>query len=130
MDLNDFRLSLPSTVNSIVPDILSNPPRIYSKAESVYEIIMSCIGEFEAGLDEEHEVGMQLAAFGQSLLLAVEEIECGDKNTLIFYGFVNGQRSTLIQSVSQLNFLLTAVPKADPKKPARRIGFSTEESQE
>lgn len=43
---------------------------------------------------------------------------------MVFKGYVNGRMSTLIQHVSQLNFLLTSVPK-EPDKPKRKIGFST-----
>lgn len=52
------------------------------------------------------------------------DIGYANPSTLIFYGTVGGQEATLIQHMSQLNFLLMSVPKADPEKPARRIGFA------
>lgn len=103
-----------------VPD----PPRNYNLADYSYEVIIDRIREFEAGLDNDHEVSLMLASFGQSITLAVTDIGYSNPSTLVFYGFVNDQRATLIQHISQLNFLLIAVKKADPEKPPRRIGFA------
>lgn len=41
---------------------------------------------------------------------------------MVFKGYVNGKFSTLIQHVSQLNFLLTSIEK-EPDRPKRTIGF-------
>lgn len=94
-------------------------------ADYAYEVIMKQIKDFEDDLDENHEVALKLASFGQSLTLAVTDIGYANPNTLIFYGYVGDQFATLIQHKSQLNFLLLAVPKADPEKPPRRIGFAS-----
>ena len=75
-------------------------------ADYQYEIIMNEIADFESALDDDHEVALKLCNFG----------------------YVNGQYSQLIQHISQINFLLTSVPKSDPNKSARRIGFKTESS--
>ena len=96
----------------------------YSMADYSYEVIMERIKEFEDELDDDHEVAVQLASFGTSILMNVTDIGYSNPSTLVFYGFVNGQRATLIQHMSQLNFLLLAAKKADPEKPARRIGFA------
>lgn len=93
-------------------------------ADYSYEIIMKKIQEFESNLDDEHEVGLKLASFGQSITMSVFDIGYANPSTLIFYGTVGGQEATLIQHMSQLNFLLMSVPKADPEKPAHRIGFA------
>ena len=98
--------------------------RNYNHADYTHELIMDEVRAFESGLDNNHEVGVKLAAFGQSITLSVTDIGYANPSTLYFYGFVGDQKATLIQHVSQLNFLLVAVPKADPEKPARRIGFS------
>ena len=43
---------------------------------------------------------------------------------MIYYGTVNGKETQLIQHINQISFLLMAVPKSNPDKPARRIaGF-------
>ena len=93
-------------------------------ADYSYEVIMRRIKEFEDGLDYDHEVGAMLAYFGQSLTLSVTSIGYSNPSTLVFHGFVDGKHATLIQHMSQLNFLLIALPKAEPDKPPRRIGFA------
>ena len=98
--------------------------RDYTHADYSYEVIVKQIREFEDELDDNHEVALKLTSFGQSITLAVTDIGYANPSTLFFYGFVGNQKATLIQHVSQLNFLLLAVEKSDPEKPARRIGFS------
>ena len=93
-------------------------------ADYSYEVIMERIKEFEDTLDNDHEVALRLASFGQSITLSVVDIGYSNPSTLVFHGYVGDQPATLIQHMSQLNFLLLAVKKADPEKPPRRIGFS------
>jgi hypothetical protein len=83
---------------------------------------MERIKDFEDELDDEHEVAVQLASFGKDILLSVTSIEFSNPSTLVFHGFINEQKATLIQHTSMLNFLLLAVPKQDTKKPPRRNG--------
>ena len=97
--------------------------RDHSMADYAYEVILKRIKEFQDELDDEHEVALQLASFGQSITLAVTDIGYSNPSTLVFYGYVNGRPATLIQHMSQLNFLLLSVQKQDPGKPPRRIGF-------
>ena len=105
-------------------DALQLSIRDYKNADYSYEVIMKRIREFEETLDDDHEIAIQLASFGQSVTLSVTDIGYSNPSTLVFYGYVGDQRATLIQHMSQLNFLLIAVKKAEPEKPARRIGFS------
>ena len=95
----------------------------YQQASYAYETIMKRIKDFQDSLDDNHEVGVMLASFGQSITMTVYNIGYTNPNTLIFYGFVNGKDATLIQHMTQLNFLLLAMEKNDPAKPPRRIGF-------
>lgn len=97
--------------------------RDYRNADYTYEVIMARIHDFEQTLDDEHEVGIMLASFGKDITLSVTSIEYSNPTTLVFHGYVGTQQATLIQHVSQLNFLLLAVKKVDPEKPPRRIGF-------
>lgn len=98
--------------------------RNYNLADYSYEVIIERIKEFEDALDNDHEVALQLASFGQSITLSVVDIGYSNPSTLVFHGYVGDQPATLIQHMSQLNFLLLAVKKANPEKPPRRIGFS------
>ena len=103
-----------------LPEIdLRNPKH----AEYQYELVTEAIREFQNELDDEHEVGLLLASFGQSILLNVTDIGYANPSLIYFYGYVNGKKSTLIQHINQLSFLLTSVEKANPNVPARRIGF-------
>lgn len=97
--------------------------RNYKLADYQYELIIDEIKQFQSKLDEEHEVGVFLASFGQRILMNVTNIGYANPSLIIFIGYVNGKESTLIQHVNQLSFLLTSVEKADPDKPAHRIGF-------
>ena len=85
---------------------------------------MERIKEFEGTLDD-HEVAVRLASFGQSITMSVTDIGYSNPSTLCFLRLIGDQRATLIQHMSQLNFLLLAVRKADPEKPPRRIGFES-----
>ena len=98
--------------------------RDYRLADYSYEVVIERIKEFQSSLDESHEVGVMLASFGTNITMAVNDIGFSNPSTLVFYGLVNGKPATLIQHISQLNFLLVAVPKHDPDKPPRRIGFA------
>ena len=98
-------------------------PRNYTLADYAYEVILERVKEFEKQLDDDHEAAIKLASFGQAVTMSVTGIGYSNPSTLVFYGFVGDQPATLIQHMSQLNFLLLAVKKADPQKPPRRIGF-------
>lgn len=99
--------------------------RDYSLADWKYEKIMEEIAEYEAKLDNNHEIALRLASFGSSTVMVVTSVGYQNPDMLYFYGFVNGKNAQLIQHVSQLNFLITSVEREDKTKPARRIGFRT-----
>lgn len=102
-------------------------PTQHMFSDTQFEIIKKYIQEFESTLDREHTVGVMLTNFGQSILMQVEEITYEKSVVLVFRGIVNGQKSTLIQHINQLNFLLTSVP-IEKEQPKRRIGFSLPET--
>ncbi|MBC8558866.1 DUF6173 family protein [Fumia xinanensis] len=116
---------------SVPPDGITLPSKFltsfkeYQYADYQYECIKEEIESFQNSLDDEHEIAIQLASFGQSILMLVSDIGYVNPNLMLFYGTVNGRSSQLIQHVNQLNFMLQAIPKEDPNKPARRIGFAT-----
>ncbi len=120
---------------SIARRILENPPEVtprlselkirdHSLADYSCEVIMNRIREFEDSLDNDHEIAIKLASFGQSITMSVTDVSYANPSTLVFHGYVDDQRATLIQHMSQLNFLLLSVQKSDPKKPPIRIGFA------
>lgn len=111
-------------IKPVIPKLPQLEIRDYSMADYSYEVIMERIKEFEDDLDNDHEVAISLASFGTNITMAVTDVGYSNPSTLVFYGYVGDQRATLVQHLSQLNFLLLAVKKADPEKPPRRIGFA------
>lgn len=113
-DLNNLlklgeKLSSISEIKEPIIDV-----RNYSLADYQYELLCSYIKEFQEGLDDEHEVGLQLASFGQSITLEVTNIGYSNPSLIHFYGYCNGSKAHLIQHINQLNFLLISIPKSDP----------------
>ena len=115
----------------ISPPVVSLPriPLAESYSDTQFEIIKNYVQQFQAGLDANHDVGLMLTNFGQTVLMEVTSISYEFPVLMIFRGFVNGQQSTLIQHISQLSFLLTSVPKS-PELPKRRIGFSVSQEEQ
>lgn len=99
-------------------------PTWHMWADTQFNLIRRYIEEFEESLDPEHEVGVMLTNFGQSVLMQVLEIGYEESVMLVFKGIVNERPATLIQHINQLNFLLTSVKRTKPKEPKRKIGFA------
>lgn len=97
-------------------------PIAYSYSDTQFEILKKYIRDFEETLDADHEIGLLLTNFGQSIIMQVTEISYEESVIMIFKGYVNGKMSTLVQHVSQLNFLLTSIEK-EADRPKRTIGF-------
>lgn len=110
----------------ITPVNIEPLPIAYSYSDTQFEIIKKHILEFQASLDNEHDVAVMLTNFGSSVLMQVTSIGYEKSVLMVFKGYVDGRESTLIQHVSQLNFLLTSVPKS-PEIPKRKIGFNVAE---
>lgn len=92
-------------------------------AEWAYERLILYIRDFEAGLDNEHEVAMGFTGTDAGIL-RIEGMGFFDPDIVTFYGTdPAGIRTQLIQHVSQLNVLLRALPKLVEEAAPRRIGF-------
>lgn len=86
--------------------------------------VLSRITRFDEDLDEEKEVGVKLVTFGQAVTFHVDSVGYSNPSLVLFNGFTdNGERVELIQNVSQISFLLLALPKLNPEEPKRQIGF-------
>lgn len=93
-----------------------------SPAEWAYERVILYIRKFEEGLDTEHEVAMGFAGSDMGSL-HIQGMGFYAPDMVTFYGVSeSGERRQLLQHVSQLNVMLRAAPKMQPK--ARRIGFA------
>lgn len=118
------------SLKSLVPDIPKidfDTPLHHMWADEQFKILKRYIQEFEHSLDAEHEVGIKMTNFGQTVLMHVQQITYENPVLMVFKGYVNGREATLIQHINQLNFMLTSVEK-EPDRPKRRIGFATNQN--
>ena len=103
-------------------------PKDKNLASEFYERLVKLINDFDEDLDKEHEVGIRLVSFGQTVKIHVYDIGYYNPSLIIFWGFLeNREPVQLIQHVSQISFLLLALKRLDPSKPKRKIGFQKEE---
>jgi len=114
-------------------DLLKRDPEVAypNLASRFYQNIIEIINDFEKELDNEHEIGVRLVSFGQTMQFHIEQLGYYNSSLIIFHGRLeNGARVELIQHVNQISFLLMALPKMDKTKPPRRIGFPINEDEE
>jgi hypothetical protein len=111
-------------IEGIIEGLADAQRRQKNPVIGVFEALERYIGEFEAALTAEEEVGARLVSFGQELLLHVRQIGYSVPSLIVFDGHLDGRddRVRLVQHVNQLSFLLVAVPvaKNETRQP---IGF-------
>ncbi len=106
-----------------VPEELKKAAQGKSPARWAYERLIMYIRNFEAQLDNEHEVAMGFAG-GDTGILRIEGMGYFDPDIVTFYGAdPTGAKTQLIQHVSQLSVMLRALPKNVDQKQPHRIGF-------
>lgn len=89
--------------------------------------LLSQMNRFDQNLDADHEVGVKLVSFGQSITFHVSALSYYNPSLIIFIGLTeDGNRVELVQNTSQISFLLIALPKLQPEQPKRKIGFIQE----
>ncbi|WP_342761869.1 DUF6173 family protein [Bacillus sp. BR3(2024)] len=112
--------------NSSLAAMVSNP----NHASEFYERLVEMINNFDEDLDHEHEVGMRLVSYGQTVQFHIEDLGYYNPSLIRFYGRMdNGSRVELIQHVSQISFLLIAVKRLNPEEPKRPIGFNNSDEE-
>ena len=107
-----------------VPDgVLQTPVEQKSPAEWAYERLILYIQNFEAQLDNEHEVAVGFAG-DEAGVIRIEGMGFFDPDIVTFYGTdASGLKTQLIQHVSQLSVALRALPKTPEAEAPARIGF-------
>lgn len=96
-------------------------------ASDFYMKLSHYMDEFDKNLNQEHEVGIKLVNFGQTVQFTVHNIGYYNPKLICFYGEMpDGSAIQLIQHVNQINFLLTAVKRKNPEQPKHPIGFCPE----
>lgn len=95
-----------------------------STAQIVAENLHQEILNYQSNLPDEEDVAISIVQFNQTTTILVDSIGYIGYNLVRFGGKDNsGKPLELIQHISQLNFLLTVVPKPEPEVPKRQIGF-------
>ena len=99
-------------------DELMEDPYLASRA---YNQIENMVQEFEAELDREHEVLLQVVTVGGAAM-RVESVGYINPNLLVFHGTVGGNAGTALLHLHQLSFLMTAA-QVDGSRSKRIPGF-------
>ena len=109
---------------------LSNPVELAARANyasEFYHKLVSWINDFDSSLDNEHQVGVRLVSFGQTVTFSLDDINYWNPSLIAFQGHTkDGDPVELIQHVSQISVLLMKLPRDDPDSPKKPIGFHTE----
>lgn len=91
-------------------------------AEIIFQHLVDKVSHFQNSLNDSEELGIGLANFGKAAEFHIRSISYKNPNLIEFSGVdIDGRSITLIQHISQLNFLLTALKPIEEK--AYRIGF-------
>lgn len=92
-------------------------------AENLYQEIL----KYQSNLPDDKDIAMTVVCFNEATTILVDSIGYIGYNLVRFGGKDNsGKPLELIQHISQLNLLLTVVPKLEPEVPKRKIGFVQE----
>ena len=96
-------------------------------ASEFHQRLIAWISAFDESLDQEHEVGVRLVSFGQSIVFHLDAMGYSNPSLISFKGTTTDDDPVeLIQHVSQISILLMKLPRKDPSTPKRRIGFCVE----
>jgi hypothetical protein len=120
------KIYLPRNARSI-PMLKRNP--VEQQFEANYasafsERLAKMIQDFDASLDQAHEVGVRLVSFGKTVIFALENMGYSNPSLITFRGHTTeGEPVELIQHVSQISILLMRLPRKNPQTPKKPIGF-------
>jgi predicted DNA-binding transcriptional regulator YafY len=93
-------------------------------ASKFYEHLVNWINDFDSKLDNEHEVGVRLVNFGQTVVFSLENMRYCDPSLISFIGHTQeGQPVELIQHINQISILLMKLRRQYPAEPKKPIGF-------
>jgi hypothetical protein len=99
-------------------------PEDHNLAGAFHQRLIEWITDYDKSLDNDHEVGVKLVSFGQSVTFRLYSLGYWNPSLMRFYGVCeDGSAVELIQHVSQISILLMTLPRQDPSKPKRPIGF-------
>ncbi|EPL6263431.1 TPA: DUF6173 family protein [Klebsiella pneumoniae] len=100
-------------------------PKNQNLADEFHRRLICWINDFHRDLDNEHEVGGQLASFGRSIEFHFTDIGYWNPSLISFIGQLeDGSPVELIQHVNQINILLIKKKRLSPDEAKRPIGFA------
>ncbi len=103
--------------------VSDQPVEVKSAARWAYERLILYIKNFEEQLDNEHEVAMGFAG-SDAGVLRIEGMGYFDPDIVTFYGTdPEGNKTQLVQHVTQLNVILRALALTVVDEEPTRIGF-------
>jgi hypothetical protein len=112
-------------IEHITP-VLTALPTSQSPAEWMHERLVKQIAEFESALTDDEEISGRLVSAPSEGSFHIEDVGFWGPDMIIFHGKnQHGRPVQLLQHYSQLNVLLTALPKESASP--RRIGFMLEQ---
>ena len=122
------KVEMPKISTEVLKSLSKSTPFHQNKASEFCKKLYEMIRQFDDRLDQEHEVGVRLVSFGQTVNFHVTRLGYYDPSLIRFQGSLeDGSPVELIQHVSQISFLLMAMKRSDPTQPKKPIGFNTEE---
>ncbi len=121
--MQEFLFSPTRIPNLNGADLVNTPAE--NLASEFYKRIIKIIHDFDAELDQTKEVGIRLVTFGQAVTFQITALGYSDPSLIVFAGnrLDDGSYVKLVQHVSQISFLLTAVQRSNPALPKKQIGF-------
>jgi hypothetical protein len=120
----------------VMPQIKSAPNVLVENTEANYasefhKRIAKLILDFDAELDQAHDVGVRLVSFGQTLVFHLEDMGYWNPSLITFAGRLeDGSPVKLVQHVTQISVLLMKLPRKEPSKPKSPFGFTKKQVQE
>lgn len=122
MNLGKSHLDLAS-ISALANTHITPPNMAEYAVDAVYKEILN----FEASLDDKHEMGMSIVGGPAGVCLHVRKIYRYGTDKLVFDGInSDGSPLRLMQHLSQLNFLMISAKKIG--QTAARIGFHEPQS--
>lgn len=102
-----------------------------NRASEFARHIFNKIQAYDETLDEAHEVGIRLVSSGQTLTFHFGGMGYADPSLISFTGETDaGEPLELIQHVSQINLLLTTLPRLHPEKPKAKFRLERIEAED
>lgn len=100
-------------------------PKDQNLADEFYRRLMCWINDFHRALEDDYEVGGQLASFGKNIEFHFTDISYWNPSLISFIGILeDGSPVELVQHVTQINVLLIRKKRLSLDAPKRPIGFA------